>query len=251
MSLHRLLILSVLVGAAWTAEPVSAPASKPIASQVPAAVRAATPVAKPEAKWMQHHGWLVERAQKSNVTIAFFGDSITHYWTEYGKEAWTQQLVPQGAADFGIGGDKVEHILWRMTNGELEGMRPKVVVLMAGTNNLWDYELKPKDIVAGIVACLATIRERQPQAKILLMGVIPQGRKPDGQMRPKVTGINALLAALPAHSYDAFIDLGPKLLAPDGVLPELISADQTHLTKDGYAIWLGEMEPVLKGLLKP
>jgi lysophospholipase L1-like esterase len=247
MSAFRVLTAALFLASAWTAEQI--PATTPPPSTVPAAVRTSTPVAKPEDRWQQHHASLVQFAHEGKVKIAFFGDSITHYWTEPGAELWKSTLLPMGAADFGIGGDKCEHILWRLQNGELEGMKPAVIVLMAGTNNLWDYELKPMEIASGIATCAETIRKQQPQAKLLLMGVIPQGRLPTDRMRKKIIAINAILAALPASSYDAFLDLGPKLLTEDGTFPERFSADQTHLTAEGYAVWLAEMQPILDRFL--
>ncbi len=242
MPFFRILSAALFLVSAWTAE--QAPEAPPT-STVPAAVRTSTPVPKLEERWQQNHAHLVKSAHDGKIKIAFFGDSITHYWVETGGELWKSALLPLGAANFGIGGDKCEHILWRLQNGELEGMKPAVVVLMAGTNNLWEYELKPTEIASGIATCLETIRKLQPQAKILLMGVIPQGRQPTDQMRQKIKDINAILAALPASSYDAFFDLGSKLLMDDGTFPERFSADQTHLTAEGYAIWLAEMQPIL------
>jgi lysophospholipase L1-like esterase len=237
-----LILASHLLGAADAVAPL------------PPHLRTTTPIikSKDQEKWLGAHAWLCKEAQRKELKIAFFGDSITHGWMNdnEGIEYWKKGLAPLGAVNFGIGGDRIEHVLWRLQNGELAGMKPEVVVLMVGTNDLWDYDLKPEDYVAGVTACLSTIRKAQPQARILLLGIIPNGEKAKTPMRERILAINALLAKLPPAQTDAFLDFGEKLLTPDGILTKAISRDGTHLTTPGYQIWYDAMMPVLNGLLK-
>src|SRR5262249_46821599 len=131
--------------------------------------------------------------QKRNRDGLFLGDSITQGWEGAGKEAWKKNFEPLKAANFGIGGDQTGHVLWRLTEGkELEGIEPKVAVLMIGTNNTGGH--KAEDIAGGIEAIVAELRKQRPECNILLLGIFPRSPKPTDAVRAKIKEINTRIA---------------------------------------------------------
>jgi lysophospholipase L1-like esterase len=203
--------------------------------------------------WAERHARVSALTQERRPTLVFVGDSITqmfggepHDRPQSGKEVWQQYYGKRNVANLGFGYDYVENTLWRLQHGELDGAAAKVVVLHIGTNNV--SRNSPDEIAAGIKAICAEIRERQPQAKILLMAIFPRGPRPDAT-REKLSAINAQLAPLDGKDGVIFLDIGNKFLQPDGTLPKDLMNDSLHPTAAGYEIWAAAMEPTLKRLL--
>ena len=128
--------------------------------------------------WRERHEQKVAVTKAGNVELAFLGDSITHSWEGGGKKAWDHYYAGRRAADFGFSGDRTEHVLWRLENGEVEGIKPKVAVLMIGTNNLGNKE-SVEDTIAGVKAVVKSLRDKLPETKVLLLAVFPRGAKAD------------------------------------------------------------------------
>ncbi|MFG6468440.1 GDSL-type esterase/lipase family protein [Roseateles sp. BYS87W] len=206
--------------------------------------------------------WLPRHAQKlaeiqahreagRRVDLVFLGDSITQGWENEGKQVWAERFAQHNAVALGFGGDRTENLLWRLQQGELDGMAPKVIVMMIGTNNTGDRLEDPALTVAGIRANLAEIQKRQPQATVLLLALFPRGEKPDDLTRRHNAKINALLPALADGQKVRFLDLGPALMNADGTLSQDILPDWLHLSPAGYAIWARSLESTLNSLLAP
>src|SRR5262249_32301417 len=149
------------------------------------------PTPKQENWWTAMHRRFLDRAKQGNVDLLFLGDSITQGWND--NEIWKRHYGPRHAANFGIGGDQTQPGLWRIQNGEVEGIRHKVVVLMIGTNN--SRSNSADDIVAGIMAIVKELRSRLPQSKVLLLGVFPRSQKPDAT-RKKLEEVNRQVSRL-------------------------------------------------------
>lgn len=208
----------------------------------------ATVVPKPrgtEGSWMKLHREFLERAQQGKVDLLFLGDSITQGWRG-APEVWKRFYGPRNAENFGIGGDRTQHVLWRIQNGELEGIEPKAVVLMIGTNNA--NNATADEIAQGITAIVEELRKRLPKTKVLLLGVFPRGEKPDAT-REKLDAVNAKIAGLDDGSHVKFLDIGKAFLNPDGTISREIMPDYLHLSRKGYRIWADAMEPTLWSLL--
>jgi len=197
-----------------------------------------------EGRWMDMHREFIERAKKGNVDLLFLGDSITQGWND--NEVWKRFYGPRNAANFGIGGDRTQHVLWRIQNGELDGIEPKVVVLMIGTNNA--SSSTDDEIAQGITAIVEELRHRLPRARILLLGVFPRGQKPDAT-REKLQAVNARIARLDDGSQVKFLDIGKAFLNEDGTISREIMPDYLHLSPRGYRIWADAMEPTLWSML--
>jgi lysophospholipase L1-like esterase len=191
----------------------------------------------PDAGWMKRHEGFVDIAKKGDVNVLFMGDSITDAWRGgLAKPTWEKYFVPLKSANFGIGGDRTEHVLWRLQNGELDGIKPKVVVLMIGTNNTGNNSAE--QIADGIKAIVKTIHEKSPQSKLLLLAVFPRGEKPGTPVREKIATINKAISALDDGGKTVkYMDIGEKFLQKDGTLTKDIMPDFLHLSARGYEIW--------------
>ena len=185
------------------------------------------------------------------VDLVFLGDSITQGWEKEGQAAWAAHFARHHAVALGFGGDRTENLLWRLQHGELDGMSPRAIVLLIGTNNTGERLEDPALTIAGIRANLDEIRRRQPQAKVLLLALFPRDEKPDGLLRRHNARINALLPALADGQQVVFLDLGPALTQPDGTLSRDILPDWLHLSPAGYERWAQGLAPLLSQWLTP
>lgn len=206
-------------------------------------------------RWVARHEEFVAEAKQGGIDVLFMGDSITDGWRTRGKEIWDREYAPLKAANFGIGGDRTQHVLWRLRNGEAEGYQPKAVVLMIGTNNT-GFESDgstPRnttpEIVEGVTTIVQDLRKDFPNAKILLLAIFPRAEK-DSARRAQVTEINQSIAKLHDGRNVHYLDIGAKFLEPDGTLPTDIMPDLLHPNEKGYQIWADAIREPLKALLK-
>ena len=193
---------------------------------------------------MKLHESFLDQAKKGNIDLLFLGDSITQGWNN--NAVWKRFYGPRHAANFGIGGDRTEHVLWRIQHGELDGIHPRVVVLMIGTNNSGSNTAD--EIAQGVTAIVKELRQRLPETKVLLLGVFPRGQKPDAT-RAKLEEVNRQISRLDDGSHVTYLDIGKAFLNPDGTISRDIMPDYLHLTAKGYRLWADAMEPTLWRLL--
>jgi lysophospholipase L1-like esterase len=201
----------------------------------------------PVASWQEKHEALRARAKKGGVEILFLGDSLTEGWRD--NAVWRGRYVRRRAANFGVGGDTVENVLWRVENGEVLGIAPRVVVLEIGTNNLGLQGDGPDAVAEKIAALVEGLRARLPGAKVLLLAVFPRGALPGSEMRANIARVNARIAKLDDGKAVRFLDLGPRLMNADRSISKEIMPDLLHLSEKGYAIWADGMEPLLTRML--
>jgi len=199
--------------------------------------------------WFLRHTGFVAEANSGGIDLLFIGDSITDSWRKTGKAVWTTRYEPLKAANFGISGDRTEHVLWRLQNGELKGIHPKVAVVMIGTNNT-GRDTAPQ-IAEGVIAIVNEIKKQIPETKILLLAIFPRAEKPDSPLRTKITEVNQTLAKLDDGGRTvAYLDIGDKFLQSDGVLPATVMPDFLHPNEKGYEIWGDSMAQKLSELLR-
>ncbi|HKB91914.1 MAG TPA: platelet-activating factor acetylhydrolase IB subunit [Opitutaceae bacterium] len=215
----------------------------------------------PDPKWTERHESFLQIAKRGGVDVLFIGDSITDFWRDEnkprgGKAVWDANFASLHAANFGIGADRTQHVLWRIENGELDGLKPKVVVLLIGTNNIGFERDKPTtprnttaEAIEGITAVVRAIHAKLPESKILLHALFPRGESGD-PIRDQVKEVNAVIARLDDGKIVFFIDIGPKFLAPDGTLPLTLMPDLLHPSEKGYALWAEAIRKPLAELLK-
>lgn len=189
------------------------------------------------------------KAGHGDFNFVLIGDSITDGWPRGGKDSYAR-FAPWKPLDLGVSGETTEEVLWRLLNGELEGIHPKVVMLMIGTNNLGHYgDEKPEWVAAGIKKILETIRAKQPQAKILLLAIFPRAAGPQDAIRRKVDEVNRLLPAMADGQTIFFMDIGPKFLDAQGNLPKEVMPDLLHPNAKGYQIWIDAVGPKLEEMM--
>jgi lysophospholipase L1-like esterase len=231
------------------ASPSSQPASQPVVGAN--APKPARPAKQPDADWVKQHEEFVAEAKKGGVDLLFVGDSITRGWRGV-RDIWEKNFGSYKVANFGIGGDRTEHVLWRLSNGELEGISPKVVVLLIGTNNI-AVGNSPEDSAEGVKAILATIKAKSPGSAVLLLSILPRGANPADVTRVNIPKVNALIAKFDDHGKTVrFLDISGKFLDADGgLLKEAYNNDHTHLTPKGYQIMSDVIQPIVKAMMAP
>ena len=220
---------------------------------------ALTPVPHP-GKEKQHQSFN-EISKEGKAEVVFLGDSITAGWAGRGKEAWETYFEPLGAVNFGIGGDRTEHILWRLDNGNYDGLKPKLTVLMIGTNNTGHegramkehggavYTSSAEDTAKGIAAILKRFEEKQPEMKVLLLAIFPRGADQSDAKRKKNEAINEIISGFADNERVFFLNINESFLEEDGTLSKEIMPDLLHLSNAGYEIWAKAIEGKVKALL--
>jgi lysophospholipase L1-like esterase len=204
---------------------------------------------KENAVWLERHAALVARA-KAAADVVFLGDSLTQGWEGLdGAEAWKKHFEPLKAANFGAGGDRTQHVLWRITEGqELQNLKPKVVVLQVGGSNL--SVNSADEVVEGVTAVVAELGKQKPEAKVLLLGLLPRGAKANDKFRDKIQEVNKGLAKLDDGKKVRYLDAGEKFLDKAGDLSELLMPDGLHPSAEGYAAWAEAIKAPLEEMLK-
>jgi beta-glucosidase len=202
-------------------------------------------------QFMERHEKFLARKTQGPIDVVFLGDSITQGWEGPGKDVWDKFYGDRNAANFGIGGDRTQHVLWRIDNGELDGISPKVLVLLIGTNNIG---YSAEDILKGDTKIIDEIHEKLPNTKLLLLAIFPRGDDPSKPevkaMRDKLATVNKGLAALDDGNKTRYLDIGDKFLDADGKIPVDIMKDALHPTAQGYEIWAEAMNPLLTEMMK-
>jgi cephalosporin-C deacetylase len=214
------------------------------------------PSPRTDANSLLAHDQLLTKARSGHIDVYFLGDSITRRWGASDPQYrellanWKQNFSGWNAADFGWGGDTTQNILWRLAHGELEGVNPKAIVLMAGTNNVgqagplkWN-DATAADVARGVGAIIAACRKQAPGARIVLMGVTP--RNDDMRMMPVISALNTRLARLADGRDVRFVDINDRLADGHGKLYEgMTNPDQLHLAVKGYQVWADALKPLL------
>jgi lysophospholipase L1-like esterase len=193
----------------------------------------------------------INRRVKENAgkaRVIFVGDSITQGWEGSGKAVWGKYYAPRRALNLGIGSDHTQHVLWRFDHGNLDGLHPKVAVVLIGVNNAPNDTNTPRMILEGVTAVVSKLREKLPTTKVLLLGIFPFREDFDPQ-RAKVLQVNQALRKLDDGKWIRFLDFGHRFIQPDGTISKQMMSDFVHLTPPGYKIWAEEMEPTLAKLL--
>ncbi|HYG05216.1 MAG TPA: GDSL-type esterase/lipase family protein [Stenotrophomonas sp.] len=199
--------------------------------------------------WIARHRGALATARTLQPQVVMIGDSITHFWSgeprgvrASGPESWHWLYAGRPVLNLGFGWDRTQNVLWRIRQGELDGLAPEWVVINIGTNNLTGTEharaSTPAEVAAGVEAVVAEVRTRLPRAKVVLMGIFPRGRHAGDPLRAPIAQTNRLLAARFGNDAQVhWLDIGPRFLRKDGTLPEALMPDTTHPSESGYRIW--------------
>jgi beta-glucosidase len=198
--------------------------------------------------WTLRNNAVNERVKQGNVDLLLIGDSITHSWEGGGKKYWDKYYAPRNAVNMGFSGDRTQHVLWRLDHGHLEGISPKLAVLMIGTNNSNGNDNTAEEIADGIIAICKKLRTKCPKTKILILAIFPRGPEPSAQRQK-----NAKASLLASKSADNkmihYLDINDKFLTKDGFLTKNIMPDYLHPNEAGYKIWAEAIEPKVAELM--
>ncbi|MFG6432943.1 GDSL-type esterase/lipase family protein [Roseateles sp. LYH14W] len=204
--------------------------------------------------WLPRHKEKLEEKRKlidagTPPQIVFIGDSITQGWEKEGREVWQRHYAKLNGLALGFGGDRTENVLWRLQQGEIDGIAPNVAVLMIGTNNSGHRGENPATTAAGIKRLVDEIRQRLPQTKLLLLAIFPRGEKPDDGLRALNERVNTLIAGFADGKHVHFLNINAALLNADGTLGKDVMPDLLHPNDKGYGLWQRAMAPTLDKLL--
>jgi lysophospholipase L1-like esterase len=210
------------------------------------------------------HTHLLEKARRGGIDVYFEGDSITRRWgtsdTAYREffDHWTRSFFGWNAANFGWGGDTSQNILWRLTDGELDDVHPKVIVLMAGTNNVGGTPREGVDaavvenVASGMKAVLDVMQRKAPDATVILMGMTPRTDSRGGaSVMPTIDAINERYAQFADGRRIRYLNINPQLARADGAPREGVTVDGLHLSLSGYQVWADALTPIFTELLGP
>jgi lysophospholipase L1-like esterase len=211
---------------------------------------AVEPAPRGDQGWKDRQDLLNKRVAEAGekAQVIFIGDSITHGWEGEGKEVWARYFAPRNAINLGIGGDRTQHVLWRLEHGNLEGLKPKAAVVLIGTNNSNGEDNTPGQIVDGVRAIVNQLRARLPDMKVILLPIFPRDESYSPQ-RGKLAMINQVLRRLADDRNVFWIDFGHRFLNDDGTIPHDLMPDYLHPSRKGYAIWAEAIEPRLSSIL--
>jgi lysophospholipase L1-like esterase len=200
--------------------------------------------------WKDRHEAMNKRVAElgEKAEVIFVGDSITQGWEGEGKEVWAKFYNSRNAINLGIGGDRTQHVLWRLDHGNLDGLKPKAAVVMIGTNNSNGDDNTPGQIADGVTAIVRKLREKLPGMKILLLPIFPRGENFNNQ-RGKILQVNQVLQKLADEKNIFWVDFGHKFITEDGLITREMMPDYLHLTPKAYGIWADSIEPRLKQVL--
>lgn len=233
---------------AWSPQDTVAPA-KPANTAIVPADRMS------EAWWAERFAKSKQSVERGDTSLLFIGDSITQGWEEEGAEVWAKSYTPRKALNLGFGGDRTQHVLWRLDHMDFAALAkpaadqaaPKLAVVMIGTNNSNGNDNTAREIADGIAAVVKSLRAKLPRTKVLLLAIFPRGEKPDAQ-REKNAEASRLAAAIADGADVVYLDIGAKFLEQDGTLSKEIMPDLLHLSPKGYAIWAEAIEPKVREL---
>ncbi|OHB52528.1 MAG: hypothetical protein A2Y10_00375 [Planctomycetes bacterium GWF2_41_51] len=198
--------------------------------------------------WLLRHQSILDRNKQGNVDLIFIGDSITQGWEGEGQEVWQQYYAKRNAVNMGFSGDQTQQVLWRLYNGELAGISPKLAVIMIGTNNSGCDDNTATEIGEGIIAICQKIRNDLPKTKILILAIFPRGEQPSPQ-REKNAAASELASNIADNEWIYYLDIGRKFLDNEGTLPKDLMPDFLHPNAKGYQIWAEAIEPLVYKLM--
>lgn len=239
-----LLAALFVAASAFAQSPASVSPTPSLLPVVPPGLNAAA-YAVPREEWIERVILANKRAQeKANlIDLIFDGDSITDYWPSNGQKVWNDRYGKLNTFNFAIAGDRTQHLLWRLGHGQADGLHPKLIAIMIGTNNLDSNT--PEEIAGGIKAIVAEYQRRCPGAVILLQAVLPRDQNSTDPDRAKIKKINEIISRLGDGQKVIYIDFGDKFLNADGTMNRDLLPDTIHPSAKGYELWANAIQPIV------
>jgi len=207
---------------------------------------ATRPTPRTDRWWTRRYERFNRIAAAGNVDLVFLGDSITQNWERNGREVWNEYYSKRNAANFGINSDRTEHVLYRVENGNFDGISPKLIVLMIGTNNT----NPPREKADGVIAIVKALHYKVPKSKVLMLGIFPRGNTPDDKNRIANDAANAIFKTVADGNMIHYMDIGHVFTNEDGKIPKEVMRDYVHLSPHGYRLWAEAIEPTIARLMR-
>lgn len=217
--------------------------------------------------WWERHKDVLSTKDALDPEIVLIGNSITHFWggsfpplknadgtsrVANGPHSWEATFQNRRVLNLGFGWDRTQNVLWRLNNGEMDGLAPKLVVIHIGTNNTSETNNARKntaaEILEGIVAIYNSVRSKTPKAKIVLMEIMPREEMPDNSRRLLINETNQLLKQFANDKGVTLLDISSKMLTSDGILTKEFTLDFCHPNEAGYQIWGEALQPYIDGI---
>lgn len=217
-----------------------------LAKPVFGANSAVVPVARTNADWISHHESMNKKAKQGHIDLIYVGDSIVEHFNNQGKEVWDHYYASRNALNLGIGGDRTEHLLWRLDHGNIEGISPKLAIVMIGQNN--GGQNNGEEIGEGVTAVVQRLRNKLPNTKILLLGIFQRREKPTPE-RAVLAKANEIASKLADGKSVFYMDINNIFVQPDGSIPKSLMPDFEHPSPKGHRIWAEKIEPIVARLM--
>ena len=225
------IVSALLMGVAWSA----------------AAENTATaPVSRDNPNWIKRHQTMADRVKEGHAKLLWIGDSIVQRWEGPGRTIWNRYYGHRDAVNLGIGGDRTQHVLWRLDHCNLECVSPKLAIVMIGQNNGPDNSAE--EIAEGVTAIVTQLRQKKPDMKILLLAITFRGEHPNDE-QVKLAKTNEILAKLEDGRHVFYMNINRIFLLPDGTIPKSLMPDCEHPNKEGCRLWAEAVEPKVAELL--
>jgi lysophospholipase L1-like esterase len=189
--------------------------------------------------WIKRHEWINGEAKKGGVELIYVGDSIVQYFDSHGKDTWERYYAPRHALNLGISGDRTQHVLWRLDHGNIDGISPKLAIVMIGQNN--GGHNTGWEIAEGVTAVVQRIRTKLPDTKILLLGIFQRRAKPVPE-RADLAQANGIISMLADNKTIFYMDINPVFLQQDGTIPAILMPDFEHPSPLGHRLWAEAIE---------
>lgn len=198
--------------------------------------------------WIERYQALNQRVQANDPDVVFIGDSLTQGWETTGRGVWAEFYERRRALNIGIERDATQNVLWRLDHGNIDHIRPRLAVLLIGTNNTGHDT--PEQIAHGVAEIVRTLRVRLPNTKLIVLGIFPQGADPNDPRRNVSEEANRLISRLHDGRRVFYLDIGQRFVRGDGTIGTDIMPDLLHLSPEGYRLWAQAMEPTVARLLR-
>jgi lysophospholipase L1-like esterase len=205
----------------------------------------------PRLEWLSRVKGIFDSASQvaDKIQLVFDGDSITDFWQSEGREIWLERYARLGGFDFGIAADRTEQLLWRLSQGQMNGIHPRLIFLLIGTNNLGTNT--NEQIAEGIKAIIDQYKKLCPDATIVVQGIFPRERDAFNPWRERIKEINKIISTYANGKNILFLDFGEKFLKPDGTLSQDVMPDFLHPSAKGYRIWADAIQPLIDQYVPP
>ena len=207
---------------------------------------AIVPVARTNASWIQRHELMNRQARQGHIDLIYVGDSIVEHFNKQGKEVWAHYYADRNALNLGISGDRTEHVLWRLDHGNIDGITPKLAIVMIGQNN--GGHNTAEEIAAGVTAVVQRLRARLPDTRILLLAIFQRREKPTPE-RAVLDKANEIVSKLADGKTVFYMDINHIYVQPDGSIPKSLMYDFEHPTPLGHKVWAEAIEPKVAELM--